>query len=292
MKLRLHAPHTVYKKDKMQTLQAVIMGAFQGLTEFLPVSSSGHIVLSSALYKLITGANFEIVTNEEIFFDILIHLSTLFAVIIYFFNDIKEIFKGFFKAVKSRDYKNKDFKFLIYILISTMITCIFGFLIKDYAHKLTQNPFIVSLMIMLTGVVLFLSEKFKNKENKTDFKTALFVGLAQGFAVFPGLSRSGMTISAAIFKGVKRIDAAKFSFILSIPIIILASLIYPLITFDLKEVQNFNMTAIVSGMITSFVIGYICIKFFMKFLEKSTLRGFAYYCWIFGGICALIFFIN
>ena len=137
MKLRLHAPHTVYKKDKMQTLQAVIMGAFQGLTEFLPVSSSGHIVLSSALYKLITGANFEIVTNEEIFFDILIHLSTLFAVIIYFFNDIKEIFKGFFKAVKSRDYKNEDFKFLIYILISTIcpMKCILQFLSYLLYHR-------------------------------------------------------------------------------------------------------------------------------------------------------------
>lgn len=276
----------------MQTLQAVIMGACQGLTEFLPVSSSGHIVLSSALYKLITGADFQIVTNEEIFFDILIHLSTLFAVIIYFFKDIKETLSGFFYALKNKDYTNENFKFGIYILIATFITCVFGFLIKDYAHKLTQNPFVVSIMIMLTGAVLFLSEKFKNKEGKIDFKTALFVGLMQGFAVFPGLSRSGMTISAAIFKGVKRVNAAKFSFILSVPIIILASFIYPLMTFDIKEVQNFNMAAILSGMTTAFIIGYICIKYFMKFLEKSTLKGFAYYCWIAGGICALIFFLN
>ena len=248
----------------MQTLQAIIMGAVQGLTEFLPVSSSGHIVISSAFYKMLTGAEI-VVTNEEIFFDILIHLSTLFAVIIYFFGDIKNILSNFYTAAKEKNYKSDNFLFVIYILIATFITGVFGLFTKEAAHNLTENPFIVSIFIIITGCVLLISEKIKKDENKkTDIKTALVVGLFQGFAVMPGLSRSGMTISSAMFMGLKRFDAARFSFILSIPIILLASFIYPLLTFDLKDIANFNYQALISGMVTSFITGYLCIKYFIK----------------------------
>lgn len=276
----------------MQTLQAIIMGAVQGLTEFLPVSSSGHIVISSAFYKMLTGAEI-VVTNEEIFFDILIHLSTLFAVIIYFFGDIKNILSNFYTAAKEKNYKSDNFLFVIYILIATFITGVFGLFTKEAAHNLTENPFIVSIFIIMTGCVLLISEKIKKDENKkTDIKTALVVGLFQGFAVMPGLSRSGMTISSAMFMGLKRFDAARFSFILSIPIILLASFIYPLLTFDLKDIANFNYQALISGMVTSFITGYLCIKYFMNFLKNNNLKCFAYYCFIVGTISAVIFYIK
>lgn len=276
----------------MQTLQAIIMGAVQGLTEFLPVSSSGHIVISSAFYKMLTGAEI-VVTNEEIFFDILIHLSTLFAVIIYFFGDIKNILSNFYTAAKEKNYKSDNFLFVIYILIATLITGVFGLFTKEAAHNLTENPFIVSIFIIITGCVLLISEKIKKDENKkTDIKTALVVGLFQGFAVMPGLSRSGMTISSAMFMGLKRFDAARFSFILSIPIILLASFIYPLLTFDLKDIANFNYQALISGMVTSFITGYLCIKYFMNFLKNNNLKCFAYYCFIVGTISAVIFYIK
>ena len=276
----------------MQTLQAVIMGAVQGLTEFLPVSSSGHIVISSAFYKMLTGAEI-VVTNEEIFFDILIHLSTLFAVIIYFFGDIKNILSNFYTAAKEKNYKSDNFLFVIYILIATFITGVFGLFTKEAAHNLTENPFIVSIFIIITGCVLLISEKIKKDENKkTDIKTALVVGLFQGFAVMPGLSRSGMTISSAMFMGLKRFDAARFSFILSIPIILLASFIYPLLTFDLKDIANFNYQALISGMVTSFITGYLCIKYFMNFLKNNNLKCFAYYCFVVGTISAVIFYIK
>ena len=276
----------------MQTLQAIIMGAVQGLTEFLPVSSSGHIVISSAFYKILTGAEI-VVTNEEIFFDILIHLSTLFAVIIYFFGDIKNILSNFYTAAKEKNYKSDNFLFVIYILIATFITGVFGLFTKEAAHNLTENPFIVSIFIIITGCVLLISEKIKKDENKkTDIKTALVVGLFQGFAVMPGLSRSGMTISSAMFMGLKRFDAARFSFILSIPIILLASFIYPLLTFDLKDIANFNYQALISGMVTSFITGYLCIKYFMNFLKNNNLKCFAYYCFIVGTISAVIFYIK
>ena len=274
----------------MQTLQAVIMGTVQGLTEFLPVSSSGHIVLSSAFYKLLTGVNFEIVANEEIFFDILIHLATLFAVIVYFFKDLKEIIKGFYSAVKNKDFKNENFKFIIFVLIGTIITSVFGFFIEGYAHNLTENPFIVSILIMVTGGVLFISEKFKGQKRELNYKMASIIGLFQGLAIFPGLSRSGMTISSAVFMGMKRVKAAKFSFILSIPIIILASMFYPLLTFDLSDIKSFNISAMLTGMFTSFIVGYFCIKYFMKFLEKNGLKIFSFYCLIIGFISACIFY--
>ena len=276
----------------MQTLQAIIMGAVQGLTEFLPVSSSGHIVISSAFYKMLTGAEI-VVTNEEIFFDILIHLSTLFAVIIYFFGDIKNILSNFYTAAKEKNYKSDNFLFVIYILIATFITGVFGLFTKEAAHNLTENPFIVSIFIIITGCVLLISEKIKKDENKkTNIKTALVVGLFQGFAVMPGLSRSGMTISSAMFMGLKRFDAARFSFILSIPIILLASFIYPLLTFDLKDIANFNYQALISGMVTSFITGYLCIKYFMNFLKNNNLKCFAYYCFVVGTISAVIFYIK
>lgn len=281
----------------MQILQAVIMGAVQGLTEFLPVSSSGHIVLSSAFYKMLTGAEI-VVTNEEIFFDILIHLSTLFAVIIYFLGDIKNILSNFYTAAKEKNYKSDNFLFVIYILVATFVTALFGLVTKEAAHNLTENPFVVSIFIIMTGCVLLISEKIKKDEikkdenKKIDIKTALVVGLFQGFAVMPGLSRSGMTISSAMFMGLKRFDAAKFSFILSIPIILLASFVYPILTFDLKDVSNFNFLALISGMVTSFITGYLCIKYFMNFLKNNNLRCFAYYCFIMGAISATFFYIT
>lgn len=276
----------------MQTMQAFIMGGFQGLTEFLPVSSSGHIVLTSAFYKLLTGAQVADVTNEEIFFDILVHLSTLFAVIIYFFKDLKKITTDFFKSLITKNFENENFKFGIYVICATFITCLMGLLIKDVAHYLTENPLVVSIFIIITGLILFYSEKLKKKEGKINLKTSLIIGFFQGLAIFPGISRSGMTISSAVFQGIKREDAARFSFILSVPIILIASLIYPLLTFDVKDIQGFNWGGILIGMAVSFVIGYLCIKYFMKFVQNHTLRGFAYYCWTIGAISALVFCFN
>ena len=273
----------------MQTLQAVIMGAVQGITEFLPVSSSGHIVLTSAIYKFFTGVPLDVVQDEEIFFDILIHLSTLFAVVIYFFKDLKDIFIGFFKGLITKNYQDKNFKLGIYILFSTFITSVIGLLIKDFAHILTETPFIVSFLILTTGIVLLVSEKLKGCEKEIDFKTSLIVGLFQGLAIFPGLSRSGMTISSALLCGIKREEAAKYSFILSVPVILLASLIYPLISFKMSDFSGLNFKGMFLGMITSFVIGYICIEYFMSFVKKNNLKPFAFYCIIIGLISAFLF---
>ncbi len=266
----------------MQTLQAAIMGAVQGISEFLPISSSAHIVFTSVVYKILTGGNFQNVGNEEIFFDILIHLSSLLAVIIFFFKDLKTLISGFFKSFKNKDYKNVEFQTCVFIMISTFVTCIVAFFIKDTAHKLTENPLIVSILLLFTGGVLFVSEKLNTKEKAMNSKTSILIGIAQGLAVFPGLSRSGLTIATGILNGLSRVRAARYSFILSIPIIILASMIYPLLELNVSEISTFNFKAMAIGCAMSFITGFLCIKFFMKFLEKFNLKCFAYYCWIMG----------
>ena len=272
----------------MNIIQAIFMGLAQGISEFLPISSSAHIVFTSTIYKILTGANFQTTGQEEIFFDILIHLSTLLAVIIFFFKDIKQIAKGFAEGIKSRDYQNPDFKTGIFVIIATVLTCVIAFFIKDVAHKLTENPLYVTILLLFTGCILFFSEKLKGKTKELNLKTAIFIGIAQGFAVFPGLSRSGLTIATGIYNGLDRLRAAKFSFILSVPIIILASMVYPLLELDMAEIKTFNYNAMAAGCICSFVSGFLCIKYFMKFLEKFSLKGFAYYCWIIGILMIIV----
>ena len=263
----------------MQTVQAVITGAIQGLSEFLPISSSAHIVFSHELYGLLTGAPIsQEINQEEIFFDILVHLATLFDVIIYFFKDLKNIFTEFFKSVKEKNYNSENTKLVGYIALSVIITGIIGLILKEKVEFLTANPQIVCFLLMGTGFILLFSEKMYKGDKQLSLKTAIWVSIAQGLAVFPGFSRSGLTISTALLCGMKRVEAARFSFLMSIPVILLASLVYPLMELNFNQILTFNLKALLIGSFTAFVVGYLCIKYFMKLLGKLSLRSFGYYC--------------
>ena len=262
----------------MHTLQAVITGAIQGLSEFLPISSSAHIVFSNEIYNILMGTKIDGVNQEEIFFDIMVHLATLFAVVIYFFKDLKEIFKDFFAALKSHDYKNENFNLVCYIALATIITGVIGLIIKKPVESLITNPQIICFLLMGTGFLLLISEKFYKGDKKITLKSSIFIAIAQGLAVFPGFSRSGLTISTALFQGIERYNAARFSFLMSIPVILLASLVYPMLELDFASIATFNLKAIFFGFLTSFLVGYLCIKYFMQLLKKITLRFFGCYC--------------
>ena len=262
----------------MQTLQAVITGAIQGLSEFLPISSSAHIVFSNEIYNILSGTKIEGINQEEIFFDIMVHLATLFAVVIYFFKDLKEIFKEFIFSIKTRDFKNDNFNLVCYIILATIITGVIGLIIKKPVENLITNPQIICFLLMGTGGLLLISEKFYKGDKKITLKSSIIIAIAQGLAVFPGFSRSGLTISTALFQGVERYKAARFSFLMSIPVILLASLIYPIFELDFNSIMTFNLKAIAIGFLVSFVVGYLCIKYFMELLKKFTLRFFGYYC--------------
>ena len=274
----------------MQTLQAIIVGAIQGISEFLPISSSAHIVFAQSIYKLATGsAALDTVAAQEVFFDIIVHLATLLAVLIFFRKDIIDIIKALYYGIKNKNYTDGDFKTGVFIIAATPVTCIIALLLKEPTHALLENPKIVSLFLIGTGFILYFSEKLKSKNREIDLKTSLWTGLAQGLAIFPGLSRSGLTIATQVFLGVDRVKAARFSFLMSIPIIIGASMVYPLLDMDFSQAANINVKAFFWGFLTSFVTGYLCVKYFMKLLGKVTLKCFSYYCFA-AGVAMFVLF--
>lgn len=277
----------------MNLIQAIIMGLIQGLTEFLPVSSSGHLVLTSSLYKYFTHKEFVTGSSEEVVFDIVLHLGTLLAVVLFFKDDILKITKSFINACVKRDFSDADAKLAAFILLGTVFTVLVAFPLKIVSESLINLPYIVGIFIFLTGCILYLgewaSEKKKAKTDKVDLKTAIIIGLAQGIASIPGISRSGSTISTGIFLGLDRVSCARYSFLLSLPIIVGASIFYPVLELDLHQMMSFNWLAFAVGFVVSFISGFFCIKYFLKFLGKHSMKVFAYYCWV-AGIFMFVFF--
>ena len=277
----------------MNLIQAIIMGLIQGLTEFLPVSSSGHLVLTSSLYKFFTHKDFVTGGNEEVVFDIILHLGTLLAVILFFKDDIIKITKSFFNACIKKDFSDPEAKLAVFILIGTFFTILVAYPLKVVSESLINLPYIVGIFIFITGCILYLgewaAEKIATKKDKVDLKTAIILGIAQGLASIPGISRSGSTISTGIFLGLDRVACARYSFLLSLPIIVGASIFYPILELDLHEFLNFNLLAFAVGFVVSFVSGYFCIKYFLQFLGKHSMKVFAYYCWTVG-VFMFVFF--
>ena len=277
----------------MNLIQSILMGIVQGLSEFLPISSSAHLVFTSNFYKVFKGIEIVQQSNEEIFFDIMLHLGTLIAVLIFFRKDVWEIAKALFIACKSRDFSDHKAKLGLFIIAGTIITICLALPLNDFAEHLVYHPAIVGGLLIMTGGVLFLSEYMsKKRETKSEtlnWKQAILVGLSQGIAVLPGFSRSGWTIATGLFAGLNRETAARYSFLLSIPIILGASMVYPLIKIDVAEAVTYNWTSIIIGTIVSAIVGYLCIKYFMKFITKFSINIFGYYCVIMGMV-ALIFF--
>ena len=277
----------------MHILQSIIMGIVQGLSEFLPISSSAHLVITSNVYKVMKGIELTQESSQEIFLDIMLHLGTLIAVLIYFRKDILEIIKAFIDAVKSKDFSSSNARMALYILLGTIITVVIAFPLHDIAEKLVYSPMIVGLLLIITGILLFFSEAFskrvQDKSAEIDLKTSIFIALAQGFAALPGFSRSGLTIATGLLNKKDRVTAAKYSFLLSIPIILGASMLYPLIKIDISEFSGYNWSAIIIGTIVSAIVGYLCVKYFLKFVGKYSLAFFGYYC-IIVGVSAFVFF--
>lgn len=278
---------------KMNFIQAILMGIVQGLSEFLPISSSAHLVFTSNFYKVMKNIPIVQSSNEEVFFDIMVHLGTLIAVLIFFRKDVAKILKAMWHALRTKDWSDKEAKLGLFIVAGTVITVALALPINEIAEKLVYKPAIVGILLFITGFTLLYSEykskKIETKTDSVDLKTSILIGLAQGLAALPGFSRSGWTIATGLFCGLDRVTAARYSFLLSIPIILGASMVYPLVKIDVAEAINYNWTAILVGTIVSGITGYLCIKYFMKFISKFSLAIFGYYC-IIAGIATAIFF--
>lgn len=270
------------------------MGIMQGLSEFLPISSSAHLVFTSNFYKV--WKNIDVITesNQEIFLDIMLHLGTLIAVLIFFRKDIMQILKALFEGFKTKNYSSADFKTGIYIILGTVISVLVAYPLNEIAGALVFKPAIVGLLLVFTGILLLFSENYAKKIKEkipVTLKSSTIMALAQGLAALPGFSRSGLTIAAGLLSGNDRTIAARYSFLLSIPIITGASMLYPFIKLDYSELATFNWTAIIVGTIVSGIVGYLCIKYFLKFVSKFSLSIFGYYCLIVG-IFTFIFFVG
>lgn len=277
----------------MNLIQAILMGIVQGLSEFLPISSSAHLVFTSNFYKVMQNIPIVQSSSEEVFFDIMVHLGTLIAVLIFFRKDVLTILKAMWHAIKTKDWSDKEAKLGLYIVVGTILTIILALPINEVAEKLVFRPDIVGGLLFITGFALLYSEykskKLEEKKDNVDLKTSIFIGLAQGLAALPGFSRSGWTIATGLFMGLDRVTAARYSFLLSIPIILGASMVYPLVKIDVHEALTYKWTAIWAGTIVSGIVGYLCIKYFMKFISKFSLAIFGYYC-ILAGLGAVAFF--
>jgi undecaprenyl-diphosphatase len=223
----------------------------------------------------------------------MVHLGTLVAVIIFFRKDLYRIIKAFCHALSSRNWSDKEAQLGLYIILGTIITAIVAVPLNNFAEYLVYKPELVGAFLIITGIILFFSEHMskhtEDKKDSVDFKTSVIIGLAQGLAAIPGFSRSGWTIATGLFSGISRENAARYSFLLSIPIILGASMVYPLIKIDISEAVTYNWIAITVGTIISGITGYLCIKYFMKFISKFSLNIFGWYCILMGAF-TLIFF--
>ena len=264
----------------MSNLTALILGLIQGLTEFLPVSSSGHLVLFQSFFS-------DIDTSFTLIFDITVHLGTLVAVLIYFFDDVKMLFVSVIKNllnyrhIKTSFKNDVYFRLTVYIIISTFVTGVLGILFKDKIEGLFHNTFNVALCLVVTGIILFISERIQKDTKLLDsfgLKDALLIGLFQSLALMPGISRSGTTIACALVLGFKQDASAKYSFLLAVPAIA-GAFVLQLIDIGQTGFEMVWLSPLILGFIISAVSGIFAIKLIMLFLHKKKLFVFSLYCW-------------
>lgn len=262
----------------MTVLQALILGMIQGLTEFLPVSSSGHLALAQSMFT-----NFK---QPGLLYDTLLHVATLFAVVFFFRRRIARLFLAVlgFAGTKYKVYYYEEKHLLTGIIIATIPTGIIGYLLKDYAEALFTKPAVVGYCLIITSVMLFLSDRPVKGGQITPLR-ALIVGISQGLAVFPGISRSGTTIFAGLSAGIPRQDAAEFSFLISVPAILGATLLQ--IRHIGEVAVSSSWVAYAVGMAAAFICGVFAIKVMMGIVKRARMGVFAIYCLVVG-IVAII----
>ncbi|MBE3091743.1 MAG: undecaprenyl-diphosphate phosphatase [Candidatus Atribacteria bacterium] len=270
-------------------MSLILLGIMQGLTEFFPVSSSGHLVIAKYFLQLhLPGAAFEA----------FLHFGTVLAVILLFRKEIKELVISFFDSIYKlfqgenilNIFKNNlSSKLAWFLVISTMPAAIIGYTFSSYFEILFGKPIIASFMLTITGALLWLGNKYYTGGNKNiseiTYKDAIFIGVAQAVAIFPGISRSGLTVIAGLSRNLDREFAARYSFILSVPIILGASI------FKMRELSSLNIDLsilILSGLLAA-ISSYGAMKIFIRLLKNRKIYFFSYYLWIISGLTIWIY---
>ncbi len=245
----------------MTVLQAIILGVVQGLTELLPISSSAH------LFLIPWFCNWNVPNS----FDVALHAGTLLAIGLFFFKDWLQLLKGAYKQTIKKE-KNPDGRMFWYLVFATIPGGCIGFILDKYCEDILTKPVIIAIMLIVMGILLYVvDKKAKNNTKYEDmtFKQTFLIGLSQALAFIPGVSRSGITMTTGRALGVERESAARYSFMLSAPIVLAATL------YKLKEF-TFDLPFII-GVFTSFLVGVLVIKFLLNYLKKGDFKWFAIY---------------
>ena len=277
----------------MNFFHAVTLGIVQGLTEFLPISSSGHLVLFQSLFGL---------KEPELLFDVAVHVGTLGAVCLFYFRDLKEIIRMLFsRSVWSnqggrfgkRAGEIPQVRLFALIVVGTVPTVCLGIAFRPVAAILFSSIRIVGLMLLTTGLVLWLTRRTKKTgrgAGELTLRDAIYIGIIQGLAILPGISRSGSTIAMGLLRGIERETAARYSFLLSIPAI-LGALILTCIGISEATHHN-NVGIILGGALVAFLVGYFALKLLVYMVQKGSFFVFAPYCWFLGALCLVYSFVR
>jgi undecaprenyl-diphosphatase len=258
----------------MDNLSAIIYGIIQGVTEFAPVSSSGHLALLP---------HFMQIQDPGVFFDLMMHLGTAFAVILYFRKDIKRYLKALIPALLNWKEDKADYHFVRNFVVATASTVIVILVIKDFAKEYGRDPQWIGINLFVFGALLFLTDLKKNVQRelspmnqKMHWFYSILIGVSQSLAIFPGVSRSGITITSARAVGLNRTEASSFSFLLSLPIIF-AGIIHEAPSYFQQGAFDESITTLLIGVCVSFIFGVLTIHYFLKLIAKMNLFMFFAY---------------
>ena len=274
----------------MSLIQALILGVIQGLTEFLPVSSSGHLVIFQNLFGL---------KEPDLFFDVALHFGTLMAILIVLRQEVSSLLKGTScflvyiirgKKCTLDDQDKTMARFAGLILIGLIPTAVLGFFLRDVLRLLFNSLLAVGIMLIITGTFLWLTKMTGegNKDNvNMSILDAIIIGFVQGLSIAPGISRSGATIAFGLFRKLKKMVAIRFSFLLSIPAILGAIIL----EWENPLLHEGELLNVISGTLTAALVGYICLKILIRMVQKGHFHFFSPYCWALGSLTIILSFI-
>jgi undecaprenyl-diphosphatase len=247
----------------MEIFYAVLLGVLQGITEWLPVSSSGHLAIAQNLFGL----------EAPVIFDIFLHLGTALAGVVFLKEEIFEIVFGWFNAIKTRNFKNPGVKLSLMVITASIPTALIGFAFKDFFEGMFFEVRYVGAALIITAVLLFAGERA--------------MGIFQGFAVAPGVSRSGSTLAGGMLLGNDKEKIARFSFLISLPAILGAGIFEGMENASLEFIQQ-NLSSVLAGFFVSAVVGYFSMRFLIDMVRQGKLWWFGVYCIFLGGLVILI----
>jgi len=260
-----------------QLIKTIILSVIQGLTEWLPISSTGHLKLAEQFLNSFSP-------KDSLLFEFILHIGTLIVVLLFFRSDLKNIVS----ALGHLDFKTEHGRLIPLIIVGTVPAAAIGLVSLTTVEQVFRYNLPIALAFILCGTVLYSAKAGKEKTDNISYPTAIIIGIGEGIAIIPGISRSGITIAVALLLGLKREKAFKFSFLLSIPAVV-GAIGYTLYKdYSTMMSAELGLTEILAGVTVAMVVGYLTLKLLWKTLAKKKFHLFAFYCWILGA--ALVIF--